>query len=351
MGDLDIGGSAFLLSNGILGKKDAKTSHGLIRCSGRFYVKAVIDQNSAGKDAGEVVDGIRRNIPVFGNLEDAVRELGKADYCVVGVATKGGSFTEDLKKEIKKTLSHGISVVNGLHTFLNDQPEFQEVAFENGARLIDVRKPKSTKELKFWSKEIFNVKCPIIAVLGMDCAIGKRTAAVLLKMTLEKVGIKAELIYTGQTGWMQGFKHGFILDSTVNDFISGELAHAILSAYKQENPDLILLEGQSSLRNPSGPCGSEFLLSGNAKKVILVHEPARKYYDNNPAWGKIPAIANEIKLINFYGSEVIALMLNTTGLSSEEADSFRESYRKELGIPVILTLEEGADTLIQHLLN
>ncbi|MEM1359258.1 MAG: signal peptidase I, partial [Bacteroidota bacterium] len=40
----------------------------------------------------------------------------------------------------------------------------------------------------------------------------------------------------GQTGWMQGSKYGFIFDSTLNDFVSGELTHAILQAYKNEQP-------------------------------------------------------------------------------------------------------------------
>lgn len=347
----DVRGSAFLLSNGILHKKDAKTSHGLIRSSDRFIVKAVIDSFSAGKDAGEVLDGINRNIPVYASLDEAIKKVGKPDYCIIGVATVGGVLPHDLIEVLKNVLTNGISVVNGLHYHMADQQEMVELANKYGAKMIDVRKPKTFKDLKFWSEEVFEVKCPIIAVMGMDCAIGKRTSAMLLKQACEKVGLKAEMIYTGQTGWMQGAKYGFILDSTLNDFVSGELSHAIISAYKYENPDLIFLEGQSSLRNPSGPCGSEFLLSGNAKKVILVHQPNRKYFDSDPKWGEIPSVENEIKLINCYGSEVIALLLNTSGLTIEEANSTKELYAKKLGIPVILPLEEGVETLVQTLKN
>ena len=347
----EIRGSAFLLSNGMLHKKDAKTSHGLIRNSGRFIVKAVIDTVSADKDAGEVLDGVHRNIPVYADLEEAIGKAGKPDYCIIGVATVGGVLPNGLVDVIKQALTNGISVVNGLHYHLADQPEMIELANKTGAKLVDVRKPKSFNELKFWSEEVFDVKCPVIAVMGMDCAIGKRTTAILLKQACEKAGLKSEMIYTGQTGWMQGARYGFILDSTLNDFVSGELSHAIISAYKNENPDLIFLEGQSSLRNPSGPCGAEYLVSGNAKRVILVHEPARKYFDSDPKWGEIPSVESEIKLINCYGSEVIALMLNTSDLTIEEAKSFKESYAKKLGIPVILPLEEGVKTLVETLKN
>lgn len=344
-----IRGSAFLLSNGALQSKDAKTSHGLIRSSDRFKIKAVIDSGSAGKDAGEVLDGINRGIPVYGTLDMAIEKEGKPDYCIIGVATVGGVLPESMAGIIEGAIVNGISVVNGLHHLLTDQLRLVDLANRYGVKLFDVRKPKHYKDLKFWSPEIYEVKCPVIAVLGMDCAIGKRTSALFLKQACNKAGLKAELIFTGQTGWMQGARYGFILDSTLNDFVGGELAHAIISAYKNEKPDLIFLEGQSSLRNPSGPCGSEYLVSGNARKVILVHEPNRKYFDNDPEWGQIPSVESEINLIAGYGSEVIALMLNSTGLMTREAFSLKESYEKSLGIPVVLPLEEGVETLVQTL--
>jgi uncharacterized NAD-dependent epimerase/dehydratase family protein len=100
-------------------------------------------------------------------------------------------------------------------------------------------------------------------------------------------------------------------DSTLNDFVSGELEHAIVTCWKETQADFILLEGQASLRNPSGPCGSEFLISGNAKSVVLVHAPARISDDNDAHWGRIPDVGTEIQLIECFGSKVIALALNT----------------------------------------
>lgn len=348
---LNIQGTAFLLSNGQLSNKDAKTTHGLIRYSERFVIKAVIDSTWAGHDAGEVLDGIHRNIPVCSDLENAIEKSGKPDYCIIGVATVGGVLPDSLLEEVKTALTKGIAIVNGLHSQLGDQPEIIDLVEEYGAKVFDIRQPKTFSNLKFWSEEIFEVKCPIIAIMGMDCALGKRTSAILLKQACEKAGLRAEMIYTGQTGWMQGARYGFILDSTINDFVAGELSHAIITAYHQENPDLIFIEGQSSLRNPSGPCGAEFLISGNAKKVILIHEPIRKYFDNDPKWGEIPSVESEVNLIKCYGSETIALMLNTTGLTEEEAYSIKQSYSENLGIPVILPLEEGVNSLINILMN
>jgi uncharacterized NAD-dependent epimerase/dehydratase family protein len=117
--------------------------------------------------------------------------------------------------------------------------------------LIDIRKPKKRQDLHFWTGEINQVDVPIVAVMGMDCALGKRTTARLLRQCAAQKGISAEMIYTGQTGWLQGGKYGFVFDSTLNDFVSGELEHAIVSCWKETKPAFILLEGQSALRNPS----------------------------------------------------------------------------------------------------
>ncbi len=141
-------------------------------------------------------------------------------------------------------------------------------------------------------------------------------------------------------------KYGFIFDSTLNDFVAGELEHAILSCSAETEPDLILVEGQSALRNPSGPCGSELLISGCARRVILVHAPKREYFDHYPAWGRIPSLESEIALIGLYGATVIAVALNTEGCTKDEALSYQREYSSTLNLPVILPLEEGCDRLV-----
>jgi uncharacterized NAD-dependent epimerase/dehydratase family protein len=148
---------------------------------------------------------------------------------------------------------------------------------------------------------------------------------------------------------MQGNKYGFIFDSTLNDFVSGELEHSIVTCWKEEKPDLILLEGQSSLRNPSGPCGLEFIISGNAKQIVLIHSPKKKYYDDILKWGEISSVESEIEIIEKFGSTVIALALNTSGLTKSEAIYHQARYKESLGIPVVMPLEEGVTNIISEI--
>lgn len=336
---------AIVLTNGFLQTPFAKTCHGLLRGSDRFEVLAVIDNQHTGADAGEVMDGKPLGIPVYGDVATAMAHFGAAvTTCVMGVATSGGYLPDSIKVAIESAIRHKLSVVSGLHTFLSDDPHFSSLAAEYGVSITDVRKPRPRNQLKFWSGEIYQVQTPKIAVLGMDCAVGKRTTCRFVMEMCRKNGIATEMIYTGQTGWMQGYPHGFIFDSTVNDFIGGEVERAIVECARESKPELILIEGQSALRNPSGPCGAEFLLSGNAKGVILQHVPGRKHYEDTPAI--IPPVASEIALIQSYGASVLAVTLNEEGMSDAEMTDYQRTLQQELGLPVVRPLKEGVEKLL-----
>jgi uncharacterized NAD-dependent epimerase/dehydratase family protein len=210
-----------------------------------------------------------------------------------------------------------------------------------------VRKPKKFRDLHFWTGNIKEVKCPKIAVLGTDCALGKRTTTRFLVEAMQKAGYKAEMIYTGQTGWMQGAKYGFVFDSTLNDFISGEMEHAVVTCYHEAKPDIIFIEGQSALRNPSGPAGAEWIVSADADGVVLQHNPPRKQYKDMeyyPAF--LPDLKDEIALIKIYGAPTVAIAINSSKMTEEEARASAVKYQKELGIPAVLPLEDGVDSLI-----
>lgn len=340
--------NAIIITAGALDTISAKTAHGLIRGTDRFNILGVIDAKHAGKDAGEVLDGKKRDLPVFASISEFSKNSSvKARYAILGLATKGGVIPPALRLELKEALEHGYGLINGLHEYISDIPELADLAREKGVEIIDVRKPKKFSDLHFWSGKIKEVQCPKIAVLGTDCALGKRTTTRFLVDAMRKAGYKAEMIYTGQTGWMQGARYGFVFDSTLNDFISGEMEHAVYTCYQEAKPDIIFIEGQSSLRNPSGPAGAEWICSAAADGVVLQHNPARKHYkdmDHYPAFVADPA--EEIKLIGIYGAPTVALTINTAKMKEADARHYAVEAEKKLQIPVILPLEDGVETLV-----
>lgn len=338
---------ALVLTNGLLDTPNAKTCHGIVRGSDRFQALAVIDYVYAGRDAGDILDGKERGIPIFASVADyfAQDTFEQPDVCVVGVALPGGALPKDFRAELKEAIRRKLSLVNGLHTFLSEDEQFVQLAEEYAIDLIDVRKPRHRKDLQFWTGDIYTVKTPIVAVLGTDCALGKRTTARWLMDAFRTKGQKSEMIYTGQTGWMQGSPYGFVFDSTVNDFIGGEIEKAIVQCAREADPDVIFIEGQSSLRNPSGPCGSEFILSGNAKGVVLQHAPGRHCFEGSEI--PIGSIQADLDLIRVYGAEVIAITLNGEELTREELIAAQQQMRQTTGLPVVRPLEEGVEELVQ----
>jgi uncharacterized NAD-dependent epimerase/dehydratase family protein len=340
--------NAIILTGGKLATSDGKTAHGLIRGSSRFNIVGVIDPAHSGQDAGTVLDGVYRAIPVYATIEDfADQSAEKAAYGIIGVALHGGKLPADWKQVVLTAIENGIGIVNGLHQPLDNDPQLRAAAATYGVELVDIRKPRPFDQLRFWNGDIFKVKTPKIAVLGLDCAIGKRTTARFIVEMCRQNRIRAEMIYTGQTGWMQGYPYGFILDATPNDFVCGELERAIVDCDRECSPDLILIEGQSSLRNPAGPCGAEFLLSGNTKGVILQHVPFRTYFEDLEALECfLPQIEDEIALIKMYGAETLAVTLNGNGGDDLGLIAYQQKLSDKLALPVIRPLQEGVEPLL-----
>ncbi|MEJ2257258.1 MAG: DUF1611 domain-containing protein, partial [Woeseiaceae bacterium] len=143
----------------------------------------------------------------------------------------------------------GLNIDTGLHDFLSEDKEMVDLAAQHGVTLRDIRKPPPRAQLHFFEGKIEKVDCLKLAVLGTDSAVGKRTTAWVLVHALRAEGLKAELIGTGQTAWLQGARYGVIMDSLVNDFVSGEIEHAVYSAWEQEHPDVIIIDMDSPDRD------------------------------------------------------------------------------------------------------
>jgi uncharacterized NAD-dependent epimerase/dehydratase family protein len=341
--------SAVVLANGLYDSLDAKTAHGMVRGPCRYHIVGVVDASCAGGDAGTLLDGRARGIPVFASVRSMLTSTAPPpDVCVVGIATSGGRLPPGLRDDLVDAAEAGMTLVSGMHQLLADDPELADITRRRGRRIIDFRRPRPPGQLRFWSGEVLRLQPPRVPVLGTDCVLGKRTTCCLLLEAFRRAGTRAEMVYTGQTGWLQGIRHGFILDATPNDFVCGELEGAILECARESRPEIILIEGQSSLRNPSGPCGAELILAAGARGVVLQHAPAREYFDELEKLGcRIPPLAEEVELIRLLGAEVWAVTLNEQGLSPAEAEAARSRIKAELGLPVYLPLRDDLAQLAE----
>jgi uncharacterized NAD-dependent epimerase/dehydratase family protein len=342
-------GDAIVYCEGAFATTNGKTAHGLVRRSQRYRVLSVVDSTHAGKDAGDVLDGRAAGIPVVADLEAAYRravaEGRRPTHLVVGLAPDGGRLSADARADVRSAIGLGLNVDSGLHDFLTEDAELVALAQEHKVVLRDIRKPLARSELHFFEGKIAEVKSLKVALLGTDSAVGKRTTAWLLSDALDAAGHPCVMVGTGQTAWLQGARYSIVLDSLISDFMAGEVEHAVWSAWHEQQPEVIIIEGQGSLLNPAYPGGYEILAAARPDIVVLQHAPARSEYDGFPGYLMHPLERQIAALELISDRPVVAITLNHEELDWTEIPEICKRISAETGLPVFDVLREGADSL------
>ena len=333
------------------GDIDGKTANGLIRRSEKYKILSVIDSKKVGLDTGMVLDNKPNAIPICRDLADSLAQAGSVpDFFIFGMAPSSGMLSKHERGLVLEAMSHGMNIVNGLHEFLNDDPVFAAACIASKVKIIDVRKPRAKKDLSLFSGRIAEVTCPVIAVLGTDCAIGKRTTANIITSALNDAGIKTIMIGTGQTGLIQGARYGVALDAVPSQFCAGELEATVVRAFENESPDVIVVEGQGALSHPAFSSTSFILRGCCPNGVVLQHAPRRSErcdFEKMP----MPSPASEINLIEtFADTKIIGLTINHEKMSDTEVSTAITQYEQELGIPVTDALTRSTERLVEMVL-
>jgi uncharacterized NAD-dependent epimerase/dehydratase family protein len=334
------------------GAVDGKTANGLVRHSEKYEILSVIDSEKAGLDAGVVLGEKPNDIPVCRDLADAMTGMGGApDYYIFGMAPASGMLSRHERSLVLEAIFLGMNVVNGLHEFLNDDPEFAAASAARNITILDIRRPRPKKDLRMFSGRLAEVTCPRIAVMGTDCAIGKRTTATILTRVLNDRGVKAVMVGTGQTGLIQGARYGVALDAVPSQFCSGEMEATIVEAFEGERPDVIIVEGQGALSHPAYSTSSLILRGCHPHGVVLQHAPGRAHRCDFEQMA-MPTPAAEINLIQtFADTRVIGLTINHENMTDLEVDASVIQYERDLGIPVADALTCSPTRLVEMIFS
>lgn len=337
---------AVILCDGYFGQSTGKTANGLVRYSKRYEIAGVIDRTKAGRDAGEVLDGTPRGIPIVADVREAV-ERCRPETLIIGVATFGGYIPKEFRPLIREAIERRLNVVAGLHEYLSDDLEFAKLAEDHRVKLVDVRRPRPVREAEQFSDRSRNLSCLRIPVLGTDGSIGKRTTALLLVDALNAAGIPATFVATGQTGLLQGSPYGVPLDSIKGDFMVGELEAEVVRAYEETRPKVLVIEGQGSISHPAYVCGTRAILMASMPTgVVMMHAPARKtrnFRRDVVAW-PMPTVEEEIRWLEFFsrGTKVFALGINHENMTREEVERTVVEWEAKHGLPTADPLWHGS---------
>lgn len=326
---------------------DGKTAHGLVRFSNKFDIACVVDTTLPIGDASEFLDGKKKGIPLLNNLDEAL-ETTHPDTFIIGAVSEGGVLPKGYDDAVLWALSKGLNVVSGLHQFLSDDPRFSKSAVQHKCTIMDVRKIFRDHK-RFYTGEITKVPSRRIALIGTDSAIGKRTLAVLLVEELKKRKRTADMIYTGQTGWLQGWPHGVVLDAMINDFVSGGIEGAILDSWNDLHPEFMIIEGQGSLVHPFFPGGFEILAAGQVHGFILVDAPKRPHLDGFPGY-PMPDPKRVVQIAEMLTEkQLIGIGINKEKMSPTDIIKAKTHYHNIFKVPVVEPLSEGVSDLVDAL--
>lgn len=328
------------------GGKKGKTGDGVLKFSPERVV-SVVDPSSAGKTVQEML-GYGGPVPIVATLKEAITH--NPDAMLLGCAFTGGRMPKQWRADIIEALNQKIDVINGLHDFLCDDPDFQAAATASGAQLIDLRKPPA--DLIVAMGRARHSKAHIILTVGTDCNVGKMTSALAVHEKLIKSGKKSAFVATGQTGIIIDGQ-GVAVDRVIGDFMAGAIEELVLEAAKEAQ--FVLVEGQGSLAHPGYSGVTLSLLHGAAPDaMILCHQAVRTRIGETEF--SIPSLSLMIKTYENMAlfmrpAKVIGISIDTRGLSEEEAKDTLEKYRKETDLPVTDPIRFGVDVLVKAIEN
>jgi uncharacterized NAD-dependent epimerase/dehydratase family protein len=323
--------SWLILTDGFLRERNAKTAHGVIRYS-RDPIAAVLDPEYAGQSLAELLPELERDAPIVSSVAEALPNEPTA--LLLGVATPGGWMPDHWRAWIIESIEAGLDVVNGLHRFLKDDPEFVKLAEHHGVELWDVRDPP--EGIPLFSGRVLALPRRIVLTVGSDCAVGKKTAAIEIERAGRAAGYSTEFAATGQTGILIAGR-GIAVDRVIADFLAG--AAELLVCSSHPSTDVVVVEGQGSLSHPAYSGVTLGLLHGSAPDALVLCHQAGRDRIEEPPYTVLPPLREMIRQYEELAAQVrparvACVALNCRGLSDADARRAKEQVAAETGLYV-----------------
>lgn len=292
------------------------------------------------------LDGCKADL----GLADMTLEEGKAagaKTLIIGVANRGGVFSEKWISVLEQALLLGYDLAAGLHNRLADVSVLKAAAAQHGRKLFDVRHPTREFEVANGRKR----PGKRLLAVGTDCSVGKMYTTLALEKEMKARGMKADFRATGQTGILIAGA-GVSIDAVVADFISGAVEW-LAPANEPDHWDLI--EGQGSLFHASFAGVSMGLLHGaQADALVLCHEPTRTHMRGLPEY-KLPDLKDcmdanlaAARLTN-PEARFVGIAVNTSQMDKAKVDGYLKGLSDRFGLPAVDPFAQGVGAVVDAL--
>ncbi len=329
-----------IMTEGHLGVFSAKTACSVIRYRPADCV-GVLDSAAPDKPLSELVAGLSP-LPIFRSVAAALAT--SPDALLVGIAPTGGQLPPVMRAHIADALRAGISIINGLHVMLNDDPELAELAARHGAKLHDVRDATGCTHVARGRARQMPVRR--VLTVGTDCNVGKMVTALELRRAARDAGVDAAFVPTGQTGIMiDGW--GLAIDHVLSDFTAGAVE---LMIERVADKPVCFVEGQGSIEHPGYSGVTCSLVHGACPDaMVMCHCPTRTLHNG---WADCPIapLADQIALYErllapLHPGKVVAIALNTVEMTPADAETAIRRIQDDTGLPTADPIRTGVGDL------
>jgi uncharacterized NAD-dependent epimerase/dehydratase family protein len=192
----------------------------------------------------------------------------------------------------------------------------------------------------------YKPKTPIVFVGGTSQECGKRTTTRLLGKAAIERGLNAVVISTDEMGFEQPVDMNFRAGSLSVMDVASAVIGSIKYMEEQKNPDIIFIEGQSSLTERGNPhprgLSASILIGATPNATIVCHRPNHPYREPR-------GIEFEIKAIEaLEPTKVVGLSLNLRNVSDKTE---LNNYESKYGLPAVDVKNGGASRLLDVIIE
>ncbi len=203
------------------------------------------------------------------------------------------------------------------------------------------------KSCEVLPKISYKPKAPIVFVGGTSQECGKRTTTKALGVESSKRGLKAAIISTDEMGLEEPTDFNFRAGSLSVMDVPAAILSAIKYVEDTKKPDIIFIEGQSSLTEKGNPhprgLSASILIGAAPDAVIVAHRPNHPYREPR-------GITEEITAIEAVEpTKVVGLSINLRNSELEDLDE--EYFENTYNLPAQDVYNNGASKLLDAIFN
>ncbi len=303
------------------------------------------DNNKHGKTfCGSDVSGSLLNI------------INKVEAKSVAIMLPIGAEGSALKYAVQ-AIDSGKNVVSSFRSLpLNDNISLLNFANEKGVKIKEISprldviddifgiSPKKCCETL--PKISYEPKAPVVFVGGTSQECGKRTTTRLLGKEANSRGLTSLVISTDEMGLEEPSDLNFRAGSLSAMDIPSAILGSIKYLEEKKNPDIIFVEGQSSLTEKGNPhprgLSAAILIGASPNATIVCHRPNHPYRQPRGIEEEITAIEA------IEPTKVVGLSIN---LRNADETMDVGDFESEFNLPSADVYNEGASKLLDSILR